>query len=187
MKTATFARRLSTTMVSLSLLGLASLPAATFAAPPATGEVSKGTEQMKGASGVFGVVYTMQAGENLQLIGAKYTLEGHKDYGENMPMPDQKIFWLTFAEKNPRSEGDIALGEGINFTLVDEDGNNYETGSGQLKLTKQGFDGPHLNMKPGQGVGQDPLTNELSMAWAIPRQRQDRQDHRQRRARGRAE
>ncbi len=186
MKNSLFARRLSTTTVALSLVNLASLfPAATFAAPPAgstskpvktvakprpaappaTGEVSKGTEQMKGASGVFGVVYTMQYGENLQLISAKYTLEGHIDYAGTMPRPEEKIFWLTYAEKNPGSDHDMLLAR-TSMTLIDANGNNYEGGNYKLTSTKTGVDFP--SMKPGQGFGQDPLTNELSIAWAIP-------------------
>ena len=69
---------------------------------------------MKGGAGIFGVTYTMKAGENLTLLKAKYTLEGHNDYGGNMAMPDQKLFWLTFAVKNPKTDHDLDLG-GVTF------------------------------------------------------------------------
>ena len=168
----------------IAALGLiASLPGIANAAPPKAakskpvvhakpphgddGGMSKGTAQLAGGDGVFGVVYTMQKGENLQLLKAKYTVEPHNDYGGTMPMSTEKIFWLTFAVKNPHPDRDLDLG-GVDFTLVDEDANNYTTGSGQSKLTKKGFEDVYISLKPGQGLGQDPSTNELSMAWVVP-------------------
>ena len=125
---------------------------------------------MKGGDGVFGVVYTMVNnnghGVNVQFIKARYTLEPHNDYSGSMAMPDQKLFVLTFAVKNPNK--DLDVDGGIEITLVDENENNYETGSGVICTTANGSKEPSLSLKPGQGVGQDPTTNELSLAIPLP-------------------
>lgn len=141
------------------------------APPVSTGEQSQGTQQMAGGDGVFGTVYTMVNGSdnhyNLQFIRARYTLEPHNDYSGSMPMPDQKLFILTFAVKNPNKDHDLDLG-GIDITLVDENDNNYALGSGTTRIAANGTKEAYITLKPGQGIGQDPIANELSLAITVP-------------------
>lgn len=163
------------TALSLSVVSMSHADVGHKKAPPAKKpphvEPSKGTQQMKGGDGVFGVVYTMVNGSgtdyNVQFIKARYTLEPHNDYNGSMPGSNEKLFVLTFAVKNPNKDHDLDLG-GIDITLVDENENNYALGSGTTSIAANGAKETYIVLKPGQGVGQDPIANELSLAIVIP-------------------
>ncbi len=166
-----FAALLATSLVPLCMA---------YAAPPKSappkptlnnGEATKGTEQMKGGDGVFGTIYTMVNGHgsnyNFQLLSARYTLEPHNDYAGSMPLPDQKLLVLTFAVKNPNKDSDLDQG-GVDMTLVDENDNNYGEGAGTMMLASNGSKELYITLKPGQGFGQDPTANALSVAFVVP-------------------
>ena len=153
--------------VALALCG-GGVPGAAWAQKTTDdGGLSKGTAQVKGGDGVFGVVYTMKSGYNLQLLSAKYTLEGQVDYDSTIPNAEQKVFVLTFAVKNPKKDSKVEFGA-LDLEVVDADGNNYGFRSGSTRLTKTGGKEMSVNMNPGQGYGQDPTTNALTMACVLP-------------------
>lgn len=101
----------------------------------------------------------------MQLISAQYTLEPHNDYAGTMPSEDEKLVVITYAIKNSRSS-DNSTG-GYLFTLVDENEKNYDNGSGSTRLSSTGTAETYFNLKPSQGIGQDPK-NRLSVAIPVP-------------------
>lgn len=168
-----------TTFLALSLLTAPLLAAPPKKAPPkkpmappvkpkkpGDGGLSKGAKQMAGGDGVFGTVYTLDDGFNTAILSVRYTLEPHGDYNGTMPGSDEKLVWITVAVKNSGT-GDSLWGS-LDCTLVDDSGQNYTNGSGMTKLASQGGKELSVNLKPGQGVGQDPVKDELSYAVPVP-------------------
>ena len=156
-------------IVCLLALGVISLPA--LAQPtkkkPDDGGQSRGTKQLAGGEGAFGVVYTLNTGMNFSLISAKYTLEPHNDYNGTLSKPDEKLIWLTFSVQNSEKLKDNEFGD-LAVTLVDEDEKNYTPGSGTVMLASKGNAEFSVSLKPGQGVGLNPMKDELSCAIPIP-------------------
>lgn len=134
------------------------------AAPVKQGS-AKAQGQVAGAEVSFGAIYTMADGWNLQLLSAQYSLEPHNDYGETMAAQDEKLLVITYAIKNSRKEDNFT--NGYTFVAVDENEKNYENGSGATRLAGTGCNEFSVNLKPGQGVGQDG-NNRLTAAIVVP-------------------
>ena len=168
------------TTVLLSLLALSAIAAPPVAPkkppvkkpvakPPVKkpGDESRGTMQVAGGDGIFGTVYTLNDGSNFTILSAKYTIEPHTDYSGTMAGKEEKLVWITFAVKNSEKDKDISAG-GLDVTLVDDSNQNYSVGSGTVSLASQGSKELSMTLKPGQGIGQDPVKDELSCAIAVP-------------------
>ncbi|CAN0312674.1 unnamed protein product, partial [Phaeothamnion confervicola] len=125
----------------------------------------KAQQQQQGANGSFGAIYTMQNNFNLQLISARYSIEPHNDYNGTIANDGEKLLILTYAIKNA-SPAENYTG-GYEFVAVDEADNNVANGSGTTKLEKSGSAEFNANLKPSQGIGQDP-TNRLTVAFVLP-------------------
>lgn len=154
-------------------LVLTIIPTLASAAPPvkkkpvkvAPGDMSRGAHQLAGGDGVFGTIYTLQNSFNYEILGAKYTVEPHNDYNGTQAARDEKLVWITFAIKNSGTSPD-AWGT-PEITLVDDNNQNYTSGSGTTQLASQGSKGSFGSLLPGQGLGQDPVKDELSVAIPV--------------------
>ena len=157
-------------------LALCIAPHAANSAPPTKktppkkaddGGQSRGTKQVAGGDGIFGVVYTLNSGFNFTILSARYTIEPHNDYNGSMAQNDEKLVWITFAVKNSDKDKDHAWGN-LDVMLVDDKEQTYTPGSGTVMLTSRGNAEFSATLKPGQGIGQEPAKDELSCAIAIP-------------------
>lgn len=133
--------------------------------PP--GDVSRGAHQLAGGDGVFGTVYTLQNEFNYEILSARYTIEPHNDYSGTQADRDGKLVWITFAIKNS-DRTEARAWPGTEVTLIDDNNQNYTSGSGQTMLASQGSKESFGNLLPGQGLGQDPVKDELSIAIPVP-------------------
>ncbi len=131
------------------------------------GGQSRGTKQVAGGNGIFGVVYTLNSGFNFTILSAHYTLEPHNDYAGSMAQNDEKLLWITFAVKNSEKDKDQTWGD-LDVMLVDDKEQTYTPGSGRVMLTSRGNAGISATLKPGQGLGQEPAKDELSCAIPVP-------------------
>ena len=157
-------------------LALLAAPLTSTGAPPAKktppkktddGGQSRGTKQVAGGDGIFGVVYTLNNGFNFTILSARYTLEPHNDYNGSMAQNDEKLVWITFAVKNSEKDKDQIWGD-LDVMLVDDKEQTYTPGSGRVMLTSRGNAGLSATLKPGQGIGQEPAKDELSCAIPVP-------------------
>lgn len=125
------------------------------------GGQSRGTKQVAGGDGIFGVVYTLNSGFNFTILSVRYTLDPHNDYTGSMAANDEKLVWITFAVKNSDKANDHAWGN-LDVMLMDDKEQTYTPGSGTVMLTSRGNAEFSATLKPGQGIGQEPAKDELS-------------------------
>ena len=86
---------------------------------PDDGGQSRGTKQVAGGDGIFGVVYTLNSGFNFTILSVRYTLEPHNDYNGTMAKSDEKLVRITVAIKNSDKSKDKSWG-GFDVMLVDD-------------------------------------------------------------------
>ncbi|MGC4045025.1 MAG: hypothetical protein QM758_14640 [Armatimonas sp.] len=105
----------------------------------------------------------------LNVLSMKYTVEAHPDYDGTMPQPDQKLVWITFSVKNLEKE-ETRQFAGFDVTILDDAGNGYTGGSTENSTSRQstGNKDFFVQMQPGQSIGADPATDELSAAIIVP-------------------
>ena len=156
--------------VGFSLLTATSLAAATKkAAPPkpkpSTPNQVKGQQQIAGANGQFGTVYSLKNGFNFAILSARYTLEPFIAYETVKAETEKKIFVFDFAVKNADPEDKFFSSDSL-FTLVDDKGQLYA--SGALALQSKGKNEGSFTLRPGQGLGQPELKDPLQYAVLLP-------------------
>jgi len=154
-----------TLAMTLAVSGAHAAPPVKKAVPPAN--TSRGTQQMKGGDGVFGTVYTLDDNStNFEILSARYSIEPFNSYSMPIATNDQKLLILTVAIKN---SGTSDLGfnpEQTTFTAVDDANQNYQ-GWDYRQASKAG-DSFYPTLKPGQGLGQNPAADELSVCITVP-------------------
>ena len=127
-------------------------------------DVTKAQGQQQGGDGVFGTIYTMNSGWNFTILKARYSIEPYKAYEWAAPNAEEKFLVLTLAIKNSLP-GELFFG-GPEFTAVDEEGHDYVGANYRLASTESA--GVSLNLKPGQGSGQNPDKDELTCMIKVP-------------------
>ena len=127
-------------------------------------DITKTQGQLQGGDGVFGTTYTLNSGINFAVLKARYTLDPHNSYGTVFPKPEEKLLILTCAAKNANSSDSYF--PGVELQAIDDEGHDYPSSDYRLASTGSKEFGPSL--KPGQGVGQFPDKDELTVAFAIP-------------------
>jgi hypothetical protein len=139
-------------------------PAPKPAAKPAPKNEVKGQGQLAGASGQFGMVYSLQNGFNFAINAARYSVEPYNAFQPLFSRTDEKLFIVEFAVKNVQKE-DRLFNPDL-FTAVDAAGNLYEEES--VGLTSRNAADPGFTLRPGQGAGQPEMKDPLRVAWRIP-------------------
>lgn len=135
------------------------------AKPPVKNQdISRAQGQLQGGAGVFGSIYTLNSGWNFSILRARYTVEPYLSYDGQFPEEDGKLLVLSIAIKNS-DPADKFFG-GPEFQAYDEDGHEY--GSADYRLTSEGSKSNSFNLKPGQGYGQNPDSDELAIAFKVP-------------------
>jgi len=124
----------------------------------------KKTPQMSGAVGRFGELYGLKSGWTFQILSARYSYDAFDDYNQLYPTADQKLLVLRVALKNGTPEDKFLNTGELQFQIQDSNNQTFEGGSYRLSSGKNKKFGP--NLKPGQGVGQDPK-NWLEVAIPI--------------------
>ncbi len=127
-------------------------------------DVTKAQGQQQGGDGVFGAIYTMNSGWNFTILKARYSVEPYKAYEWTAPNADEKFLVLTLAIKN--SLPSEMLFGGPDFTVVDEEGHDYVGANYRLSSTESAE--VSINLKPGQGSGQNPDKDELTCMIKVP-------------------
>lgn len=125
----------------------------------------KGQAQLKGISGVFGTVYSLQNGFNLAVLKARYTVDPFNAYLGVNAQVDQKILVIDFSLKNARPEDNFFDSSSI-FSVVDTKGQVYQEFG--IALESKGATEGSFNLRPGQGLGQPELKDALRVAFPIP-------------------
>ena len=126
--------------------------------------ITQAQGQVQGGDGVFGTTYTLNSGINFSVLKARYVVEPHNSYERVFPGPGEKLLILTCAAKNANKE-DASYG-GQEFQAVDEEGHDYPSSIFRLASTGSKAFGP--NLKPGQGFGQFPDKDELTVSITLP-------------------
>lgn len=132
--------------------------------PVSPANVVKGQTQTAGGDGVFGTVYTLNDGINFAILKARYSIEPYNSYDTQIAHSDEKFLILTVAIKNANPEDAFFGGE--TFDVVDDKEQKY-AGS-NYRLASKGTDSFAPNLKPGQGIGQRPDEDELTVAIKVP-------------------
>ena len=125
---------------------------------------TRGQGQVAGGDGVFGTTYTLNDGLNFQIISARYSVEPYNAYETDIARTDEKFLILTVSIKNTNTSDMFTGGE--EFTVVDEKEQNYQ--GHNYRLNSLGIGGFGPNLKPGQGIGQTPAADELTVAIKVP-------------------
>jgi len=140
-------------------------PAKSPAKPPVKNQdISRAQGQLQGGDGVFGSIYTLNSGWNFTILRARYSVDPYLSYNGAFPAADSKLLVLSLAIKNSDS-ADKFFG-GPEFQAFDEDGHEYP--STDYRLTSTGAKESSFNLKPGQGLGQVPEKDELTIAFNVP-------------------
>ncbi len=156
-------------LVGVSLIG--AVNAAPVAKKPPVTKVPvkpkpdiKKTPQMAGAVGRFGELYGLKSGWTFQILSARYSYDAFDDYNQLYPTVNQKLLVLQVALKNGTPDDKFLNTGELQFQIQDSNNQTFEGGSYRLSSSKnKEFS---LNLKPGQGVGQDPK-NRLEVAIPI--------------------
>jgi hypothetical protein len=125
----------------------------------------RGTQQMTGAVGRFGEIYTLKSGFNFQIVSAHYSLAPYNAYSQVYVGSDQKLLILQIAIKNSGKQDAYYDTTSHTFTAVDQNNQNH-MGDNYL-LTSMGNKQPNFTIKPAQGIGQKP-TDPLTVAIVVP-------------------
>jgi hypothetical protein len=153
---------------ALPVLGAPAKPAAKPAPKPApkpADNTIKGQNQLAGANGQFGAVYSLKGDFNVSILGASYSIEPFVAYAGLQAGTDSKLFLVDLAIKNV-SAMDNFFGAESFITLVDSTGQLYRDGS--IGLRSQGIKDFDFTLRPGQGRGQVDTNDPLQMAFLIP-------------------
>jgi hypothetical protein len=135
--------------------------------PPVKAQnTTKGQGQLQGGDGVFKTIYTLDNGFNFTILSARYSVEPFNTYEDETVATDEKFLILTVAVKNANAEDAFFNGDHAPFTAVDEKGANHD--GSNYRLASLGIKGFSPTMKPGQGYGQDPAADELTVAIKVP-------------------
>jgi hypothetical protein len=135
-------------------------------APSKAQDTTKGQAQLQGGDGVFKRIYTLEDGFNFTILSARYSVEPFNTYEDETVGTDEKFLILTVAIKNANEQEAFFNSDQTPFTAVDEKEQNY-SGS-NYRLASLGVKGFSPTVKPGQGYGQDPTMDELSVAIKVP-------------------
>ena len=127
---------------------------------------TSGQGQLQGGDGVFKTIYTLNSGYNFTILSAAYTVDPYNSYSADIAANDEKFLVLTVAIKNANPEDAYFNSENASFTAVDEQGHNHDGSNYRLASLGVGGFGP--TAKPGQGYGQDPVADALTVAIKVP-------------------
>lgn len=150
--------------MALPSLAAPAKPAPKPAPKPAENTV-KGQNQLAGANGQFGAVYSLKGDFNFSILDAAYTVEPYVAYTPLQAGTETKLFVLDFAIKNVSAVDNFFDPSGF-ITLVDAGGELYQDGSVSIK--SQGLKAANLVLRPGQGRGQPELKDPLQFGWVLP-------------------
>lgn len=165
-------------VIACTATALAMAAGAALAAPPKKAsaakkppvkaqDTSRGVQQMQGGDGVFGTVYTLNNDFNFEILSARYSVEPFNSYSSIVPAKDEKLLLLTVAIKNAASQDEGYNPEANTFTAVDTADQDYQ--GWDYRLASQSVsDSFYPNLKPGQGLGQNPAADELTVAILVP-------------------
>jgi len=156
-------------VLSLTLPAIAMAQKKAPAKPPVKSQVkdqdiSRAQGQLQGGDGVFGSIYTLNSGWNFTILRARYTVDPYLSYSGLLPDADSKLLILSLAIKN--SDPTDKFFGGPEFQAFDEEGHDYQ--SADYRLTSTGSKENSFNLKPGQGIGQMPDKDELTVAFKVP-------------------
>jgi hypothetical protein len=127
-------------------------------------DISRSQGQLQGGDGVFGSVYTLNSGWNFTILKARYTVDPYLSYEGAFPEPDSKLLILSLAVKN--SDPSDKFFGGPEFQAFDEEGHDYP--GVDYRLSSLGSKQNSFSLKPGQGMGQTPDKDELTIAFKVP-------------------